>query len=267
MGHRQQFVSEGSGYKRRTVAFELPATVTVSKSILAGIVNGSVELANAATAQASADLLLAYGSLSPVECGLVLATTFGNNQVLTPNVYCLGAASVLNGNLVLDGQGNPNATHYLVDVYNWSNKQATGMMMFLSFLVVLLPSSAFINMLSRKLIDGMSNLTDILQKIQEALTKIETDYGFQVLTGDRIKFLSEWGIKEVSNIANSTLFGLLLLFIAYFMLWFMPTAGKKSEDSFFDWLPLKAKNITFLRKELNELVYSNAIGIPLMGIV
>lgn len=40
---------------------------------------------------------------------MVIGTTLGNNQVLTPNIYCLGAASSLNGDLILDGEGDPNA--------------------------------------------------------------------------------------------------------------------------------------------------------------
>jgi len=39
----------------------------------------------------------------------VLGVALGNNQTLTPNIYCTGAASTLTGNLTLDGQGNPNA--------------------------------------------------------------------------------------------------------------------------------------------------------------
>ncbi|MCX6270429.1 MAG: ice-binding family protein, partial [Bacteroidetes bacterium] len=74
-----------------------------------GVVLGQIHVADATTALAASDLALAYGYLSGITCGAVLGTTLGNNQVLTPNVYCLGAAATLNGNLTLDGQGNPNA--------------------------------------------------------------------------------------------------------------------------------------------------------------
>ncbi|HPI07614.1 MAG TPA: ice-binding family protein, partial [Saprospiraceae bacterium] len=73
-----------------------------------GIVTGSVHVANPVSAQAAAAVDLAYGSLSPITCGLVIGTTLGNGQILTPNVYCLGGASTLNGDLVLDGQCDPD---------------------------------------------------------------------------------------------------------------------------------------------------------------
>jgi predicted PurR-regulated permease PerM len=47
----------------------------------------------------------------------------------------------------------------------------------------------------------------------------------------------------------------------------MLTESKKMESSFFNWLPLKSDNIEYVRKEINDLVFSNALGIPLMGVV
>lgn len=74
-----------------------------------GIVIGQIHVADAISAQAAADVDIAYSFLTAINCGLVLGTTLGNGQILTPNVYCLGAASVINGNLTLDAQGDPNA--------------------------------------------------------------------------------------------------------------------------------------------------------------
>jgi len=74
-----------------------------------GIVLGQTHVADSVSAQAAIDVGVAYGYLSGITCDTVIGTTLGNGQVLTPNVYCMGAASTLNGNLILDGQGNPNA--------------------------------------------------------------------------------------------------------------------------------------------------------------
>ena len=57
---------------------------------------------------AATDIMTAYADLAGRTCGLVLATPFGN-QTLLPNIYCLGGASVLNGNLILDGGGDPSS--------------------------------------------------------------------------------------------------------------------------------------------------------------
>ena len=72
-------------------------------------VEGQVHVVDAISNQAAIDLNAAYGNMSSLTCGAVLGVALGNNQTLTPNIYCTGAASTLTGNLTLDGQGNPNA--------------------------------------------------------------------------------------------------------------------------------------------------------------
>src|SRR5579862_3830278 len=74
-----------------------------------GTLIGQQHVADAASAQAAIDVANAYAALSAVTCGQVLTTPMGSGQVLSPNVYCLGAASTISGNLILDGGGDPNA--------------------------------------------------------------------------------------------------------------------------------------------------------------
>ena len=74
-----------------------------------GTIVGQIHVADPVSAQAATDVDVAYSYMSGITCGAVIGTTLGNSQVLTPDVYCLGAASTLTGDLVLDGQGDPNA--------------------------------------------------------------------------------------------------------------------------------------------------------------
>lgn len=74
-----------------------------------GTLVGQKQVANAASLQAAKDVDTAYNFLSGITCGTAIGTTLGNGQTLTAGVYCLSSASTLNGNLILNGQGNPNA--------------------------------------------------------------------------------------------------------------------------------------------------------------
>jgi len=74
-----------------------------------GTLTGEIHVADAVSVQAALDVEVAYTYLSTLTCGSVIGTTLGSGQILTPNVYCTGAASTLNGDLILDGQGNPDA--------------------------------------------------------------------------------------------------------------------------------------------------------------
>jgi hypothetical protein len=66
-------------------------------------------VADGTSALAATAVGLAYSSLSGLSCGSTIGTPLGSGLVLTPNVYCLVAASTLTGNLTLDGQGDCNA--------------------------------------------------------------------------------------------------------------------------------------------------------------
>lgn len=87
-----------------------------------GTVVGQINVANSASASAATDVANAYAALSGKTCGMVLGTTMGSGQILTPNIYCLGAASTLNGTLTLNGQGNANS----VFIFKIDGALATG---------------------------------------------------------------------------------------------------------------------------------------------
>lgn len=74
-----------------------------------GTLIGEKHAADEVATIAATDLTSAYNELLVLNCGEVIGITLGNDQVLTPNIYCLGSGSVINGNLILDAQGDANA--------------------------------------------------------------------------------------------------------------------------------------------------------------
>ncbi len=78
-----------------------------------GIIIGQSHVADATSAQAAIDVDLAYTYLTGLACDSVISVILGGNQTLTPQTYCIGAAATLNGDLILDAQGNPNAIFIL----------------------------------------------------------------------------------------------------------------------------------------------------------
>ncbi|WP_338868927.1 ice-binding family protein [Spirosoma sp. SC4-14] len=76
-----------------------------------GTVTGQMHVADATSAQVAIDVVSAYSALTGVSCTSAVSANIGG-QTLTPGVYCQSGpagASSLDGNLTLDGQGNPNA--------------------------------------------------------------------------------------------------------------------------------------------------------------
>lgn len=73
-----------------------------------GTIDGQIHVADAISAQAANDVTATYNDLSTRIGGAVISTTL-EGQHLFPGLYTLGAASSLNGELILDGGGDPNA--------------------------------------------------------------------------------------------------------------------------------------------------------------
>jgi len=74
-----------------------------------GFLDGEVHVSDPVSALAASDVMSAYADLAGRICGAVIGVGMGNGQVLTPNTYCTGAASTINGNLILDAENNPSA--------------------------------------------------------------------------------------------------------------------------------------------------------------
>jgi predicted PurR-regulated permease PerM len=122
-------------------------------------------------------------------------------------------------------------------------------------------------MLEKRLLSLLTNSDELLQHAGDLIRNLETRFGIELLTNDNIQGLTGWGVREAQSIVSATIDGLGILLAAYFILWFMLTESEKMERSFFSWLPLKDENVEYVRKQLNDMVWSNALGIPLMGVV
>lgn len=156
---------------------------------------------------------------------------------------------------------------FLINKWKWRKKVAVAALLLVSFLIVLAPTWWIFGMLETRIISLLTNSDQILQNAGELIRKLEARFGVELLTPDNIQGFAGWGMREAQSIVNATVNGLGLLLAAYFILWFMLTENERMERSFFDWLPLREENVQYVRKQLNDMVWSNALGIPLMGVV
>ena len=156
---------------------------------------------------------------------------------------------------------------YMVFKWGMNKSIASALLMLLSFIIILLPINGMIQLLQGQLANSFNGSEDILKMIERMLGELEERINIKILSPDSIKSISEWGIIQVRSLVDATLGGILIIIVMYFILWFMLRQGHKMEEMFFNSLPLRPENVPYLRKELNSLVYSNALGIPLMGIV
>jgi hypothetical protein len=73
-----------------------------------GNLNGMMQDDNLVSQLAPADLLTAHDQLNAIIPNYFPSAHMGNGVILNTSVYFINSGAVINGNLILNGQGNPN---------------------------------------------------------------------------------------------------------------------------------------------------------------
>ncbi|MDF2191129.1 AI-2E family transporter [Paraflavitalea sp. CAU 1676] len=151
--------------------------------------------------------------------------------------------------------------------HKWNRNLAAAVLMLLSFLIIMVPILILANMMTSRIAWAINHSSEILNSIKDFIAQYERRYEIQVFTDDNIKRISAMGAETLPKILGATFETLTTILIMYFILYFMLVDGRKMESLFYEWVPLKDENILLLRRELNLLVNSNAIGIPLIALI
>jgi predicted PurR-regulated permease PerM len=150
--------------------------------------------------------------------------------------------------------------------YKWKKSWTAALLMLISFLVIMLPILLLVNMMATKVSFAIEHSNQVLTTITAYVQKYEKQWGLEILNEANIGKLTTWGAQTLPTILNATLSTLVTILIMYFVLYFMLTDAVKVESGIAHWLPLNDKNTHLLRKDMNKLVLSNAIGIPLIAV-
>ena len=151
--------------------------------------------------------------------------------------------------------------------YKWKKSLAASLLMLLSFIVILLPILLLIKMMSDKINFAIDHSSEVLSTIERFVHQYEVKYNIEIFSSKNIDQLTNLGTQTLPKILGATFNTLTTIAIMYFLLYFMLTEGRRMEASFHEWIPLKDENTLLLRRETNSLVYSNAVGIPLIALL
>lgn len=121
------------------------------------------------------------------------------------------------------------------------------------------------------LVDKLQNLNldpqSIIAPIEEIAGIIKSKTGYDVLGSDTISFI----VSALPRIGQAVMGGIssfvINLFVLVFVLYFMLIGGIKMEAYVNAILPFNATNTEHVIHEINMIVRSNAIGIPLLAVI
>ncbi|HCL84587.1 MAG TPA: AI-2E family transporter [Chitinophagaceae bacterium] len=150
---------------------------------------------------------------------------------------------------------------------NWKPGLAALMLILISFLIIMLPVIVLINSVSSKIGYVISHATELTGSFILFLRNIETRFGYQLLNEETIRNLSGLSLQKLPLILGATFNSLVVLTMMYFILYYMLIRGNKMEDWLEKVLPLRKDNIVHVQRQMNRLVISNAVGIPLVALL
>lgn len=107
----------------------------------------------------------------------------------------------------------------------------------------------------------------IVQTVRHLSERIEQYTGYKLSAKENLTSLAsvipDAGQFLMGSISNFALNAFVLVFVLYFML----TGGRKMEQYIYDLLPFSRQNKQEVLREINMIVRSNAIGIPLLALI
>ncbi|WP_430467711.1 AI-2E family transporter [Winogradskyella ouciana] len=154
----------------------------------------------------------------------------------------------------------------LVRTYNWKPALAAITLMVGSFVIILIPLSGFGIMLGNKISDAAQNSEKVIKAFKQQTGSLEKTTGININSQIDTQSITTWLSENLQNLAGNTFNLFIAVGLMYFMLYFMLTNRKELRKSLRDYIPMGNDSLNSIGNEVQAMVKSNAIGIPLVAL-
>jgi len=149
----------------------------------------------------------------------------------------------------------------------WKPALAASVLMTGSFVGVLIPVSLIAVMLTSKIGKAVANSERVIKAFKDQLDVFEDNVGYNLSGSIDTSAITNWVSLNLQDLAGGTFNAFVAIGIMYFMLYYMLTNRESLRESMITYIPLGKDNLRIIGDESNQLVKSNALGIPLVAIV
>ncbi|WP_405415564.1 AI-2E family transporter [Maribacter sp. Asnod1-A12] len=143
---------------------------------------------------------------------------------------------------------------------------AAMLLIFAAFFGIFIPITGAGFMLSSQLGDFADKSEQVTKAFKDQVSQIEKYVGYDISSTIDPQQASGWLTDNMQGFANSTFNIFISLGILLFLLYYMLKSPKQLKDSLLEYIPLSNKNLVVLGKEIDSVVRSNAIAIPLVAV-
>lgn len=136
-----------------------------------------------------------------------------------------------------------------------------------TIIAIILPTAWFISIAIHKLTPLINNPTLITSSFQTIHDYLLTTFNLDILNKENISKLNAQVIPMVQKMIGGTLSTIGNLFVMYLILYFLLTGSTDVERWLRNHVPFKNNNVIKVIGEFRSMVYSNAVGIPIVAVM
>lgn len=147
----------------------------------------------------------------------------------------------------------------------WKPPVAASLLMFLSFIGILVPISLTVLMLTSKIGKAVANSEKVIQAAKKQITEAETYMDYDLTQSIDSSRIANWLSNNLQSLGVGTFNAIIAVGIMYFMLYYMLIHRDNLRKLLISYIPLGEDNLRTIGEEGDDLVKSNALGIPLVA--
>lgn len=117
--------------------------------------------------------------------------------------------------------------YILTGKYKWNRSLAAGLLMLLSFLVILLPIVMLVNMLASRINFAIQHSSNVLATIEQFIHNYEKKYNVNIISEENMHQLTGWSAQTLQKLVGATFNSLITIVFTYFILYFMLIGEEK----------------------------------------
>lgn len=156
---------------------------------------------------------------------------------------------------------------YLVENKNWRRTTAASVLMLLSFFIILVPIGLLGNILYAKISYVVTHSAELVANLKITMGQVGQKIGYRIIDPNSIDKLGDKLTELLPKVLGVTFNTFTQIASMYFILFFMLVNGRKMELALYEYIPLKDTNVELIGKEVQVMVISNTIGIPLIALL
>lgn len=148
----------------------------------------------------------------------------------------------------------------------WNPNIAAALIMIISFIGILLPVSGLVAMLGSKIGRAVEKSESVMEAVKNQLFIVEKAVDYDLTSQIDASGASAWLSERASSFAGGTFTMFIAIAIMYFLLYYMLTNRRQLKESLFGYIPISKDNLKLIGDEVQAMVRSNALGIPLVAV-